>query len=585
MQLFPKKIRFDQRLFLYFFFIFFAFAGIVTLFQYEREKKFRTEQLEKQLSDYNIIIHNYLQTDAASFSNLQQLIPLFPDSLTRVTIIAKNGVVLFESFVSQEDTLENHLNRPEIIESIKSKRGSDVRNSVSTGLDYYYVANNYPNYFVRSALPYDITLIQMLSANPFFLYFMLFMFALTVGSLINMSNRIGKSIAQLRDFAQHAEKELPLQKKQKFTNDELGEISAFIVDIYNRLRAAKNDLFNERDKLYQHLQIAQEGLAIFSPDKKEILSNKQFLPFFDVISDSPLSGSSEVFAIAEMKTIKSFIDYNLYADNASINLQQEHIKINKNGYSFVVRCIFFQDRNFEITINDITRQEKENLLKRQLTQNISHELKTPVSSIQGYMETILANPDLDVDKLRFFIDRSHQQAIRLGQLLQDISLLNKIEEADKLFEREKVYVNEIVTDVLKDVSLELTKREVQIQNKFDGIIMLNGNRSLVYSIFRNLVDNSLLYAGENFCIGIQCYREDDTYFYFSFYDSGVGVSEDHLPRLFDRFYRVDHGRSRKMGGTGLGLAIVKNAVLFHHGKITARNRAEGGLEFLFSLKK
>jgi signal transduction histidine kinase len=198
---------------------------------------------------------------------------------------------------------------------------------------------------------------------------------------------------------------------------------------------------------------------------------------------------------------------------------------------------------------------------------------------------IINNPDLSEDKLKFFIERSHQQSIRLSQLLQDISLLSKIDEANNLFEREIVYVNEIIVDVLNDVSLEIEKKNIQLENQLNQIIMIKGNRSLLYSIFRNLIDNSIFHAGENFNIVIQCYREDDDSYYFSYYDTGVGINEEHLQRLFDRFYRADKGRSRKMGGTGLGLAIVKNAILFHNGTITARNRPEGGLELLFNLEK
>ncbi len=584
MKLFKKKIRFDQRLFFYFFIIFLAFTTIVTIFQYQREKKFRTEQLELQLSDYNTIIYNFIQEKSISHEDLDSLVYLLPDSLTRVTIINKQGIVEYDSYVSQEKDLENHLNRDEIQSSITNNRGSAIRNSASTGIDYYYVANNYPNYFIRSALPYDLTLDEMLDANPMFFYFMFIMFIVTVVSLIQISNRIGKSISQLRDFAQSAEHDTEINSQQKFTNDELGEISAYIVEIYNRLRSTKNDLYKEREKLYQHLQIAQEGVAIFSTEKKEIISNSNFLQYFDMLSDIPLGSANDVFTIPELSDINKFINSEISTDNKN-EMQGENLQINKNGYSFIIQCIVFQDNNFEISINDITQQERQNQLKRQLTQNISHELKTPVSSIQGYMETIIQNPNIDDEKRQFFIERSHQQSIRLSQLLQDISQLNKIDEANNLFEKEIVYVNEVIADVLNDVSLELEKKKIRIDNQLKEVIMIKGNRSLLYSIFRNLIDNSILHAGENLDIVIQCYREDDDAFNFSYYDTGIGVDEEHLQLLFDRFYRADQGRSRKMGGTGLGLAIVKNAILFHNGKITARNRPEGGLEFLFNLEK
>lgn len=585
MKLFKRKTRFDQRLFLYFFFIFLIFSVLVTLFQYQREKRFSSEKLEIQLSDYNTIIDNYIHTNSISNTGLDSLVALFPDSLTRVTIMRKDGSVLYDSFVSHNKKLENHLNRPEVQDALQHGVGMAIRRSASTGIDFYYVANNYPDYFIRCALPYDVSLNEMLKANPLFFYFMLIMFVITVVPLVFISNRIGKSISQLRNFAQNAENDNELERQHNFTHDELGEISAYIIEIYKRLRRTKDDLLKEREKLYQHLQIAQEGLAIFASDKKEILSNSHFLQFFDIISDTPLTSPNEVFSIPEIEVITSFIDSNLLEILKESKMQRESIKIDKNGHSFVIRCIIFQDNNFEISINDITQQERENQLKRQLTQNISHELKTPVSSIQGYMETIIANPDLDPEKLKFFIDRSYHQSVRLTQLLQDISLLSKIDEATSLFEREMVYVNEIIADVLNDVSLEISQKNIQVENQINQIILIKGNHSILYSIFRNLIDNSISHAGDNLTISIQCYREDDENFYFSYYDTGVGVPEEHLPRLFDRFYRVDHGRSRKMGGTGLGLAIVKNGLLFHHGKITARNRPEGGLEFLFNLVK
>jgi len=173
----------------------------------------------------------------------------------------------------------------------------------------------------------------------------------------------------------------------------------------------------------------------------------------------------------------------------------------------------------------------------------------------------------------------------LSALLQDITTLNKMDEAKRLFEKEPCNISEVIQDVLNDVHLEIEQKECTVLENFSKEIQIQGNRSLIYSIFRNLLDNTLTYAGEKLIVDINCYREDEQFFYFSFSDNGVGVDENHLTRLFERFYRVDKGRSRKMGGTGLGLAIVKNAVLYHRGKISAKLVPTGGLSFIFSLRK
>ncbi len=584
MKIFPHKLSFSKRLFISFFGIFLVFSGIITIFQYQREKLFRVDQLESTLAVHNDIIVKYIYNNPDNIVKLDSLIKLFPDTSMRVTVLSTTGKVLFDSFVEEYQNLENHFYRPEVQQALHKGEGRAVRHSASTYLDYYYFANKFDNYFVRSALPYDVGVIKMLSANPLFLYFMAFMFLLTVAVLIYISTRIGKSISQLRDFALNAENDSISTKEQEFTNDELGEIGSYIAQMYRRLRNTRDDLYMEREKLFKHLQISQEGLAFFSHQKKEILVNNHFLQYLDIISDHQLAYTEEVFKLSEFEKINKFIDGVLAQDDINRIFSEQAI-LRKNGRVFVVKCIIFQDNSFEISINDITQQEQENQLKRQLTQNVAHELKTPVSSIQGYMETILNNKNITPERLNFFLERCYVQTGRLTQLLQDISLLNKLDEADNMYDRELVYLNEVISNVLNDVMLQIEEKHVQVEQDINKVMVIKGNRSLLYSIFRNLLDNTLSYAGENISVGIHCYREDEKFYYFSYYDTGIGVSEQHLVRLFERFYRVDKGRSRKMGGTGLGLAIVKNAVHFHNGTISARNRAEGGLEFLFTLKK
>jgi two-component system OmpR family sensor kinase/two-component system phosphate regulon sensor histidine kinase PhoR len=201
------------------------------------------------------------------------------------------------------------------------------------------------------------------------------------------------------------------------------------------------------------------------------------------------------------------------------------------------------------------------------------------------MESILNNPDLDPARQRFFIERSFLQAQRLSALLQDISTLNKIDEAKRLFEKESCDVAQVIGDVLFDVHLQIEERNCTVLRDFPEHLPIQGNRSLLYSIFRNLTDNALAYGGNKITIDINCYREDKQFYYFSFSDNGVGISEEHLSKIFERFYRIDKGRSRKLGGTGLGLAIVKNAVIFHKGNISAKSLPTGGLSFIFSLRK
>ncbi len=231
-------------------------------------------------------------------------------------------------------------------------------------------------------------------------------------------------------------------------------------------------------------------------------------------------------------------------------------------------------------------RKQENHTRRQLTQNISHELKTPIASIMGYMESLIANPDLDTKRKAFFIDRSYKQAKRLSELVQDINTLNKLNDNSELYERKICDLTEIVENTISDDELLASEKQCRIQSYLPETLLVNGNSTLLSSIFRNLTDNALIHAGEDTDIEIRLVSQDMFHYTLSFSDSGKGIPEEHLAHIFDRFYRIDQGRSRKVGGTGLGLAIVKNAVAFHKGTIKVGNRPNnGGLRFEFTLRK
>ena len=420
-----------------------------------------------------------------------------------------------------------------------------------------------------------------------YLWFTVIVSLLLMIIFYKFTNKLGTSISQLREFAMRADRNEPIEMAMQsaFPHNELGEISQHIIQIYKRLHETKEALYIEREKLITHLQISHEGLGIFTKDKKEILVNNLFTQYSNLISDSNLETTEEVFAISELKEIIHFINKNQQQRSLSKDEKRMSITINKNGRTFIVECIIFQDASFEISINDVTQEEEQVRLKRQLTQNIAHELKTPVSSIQGYLETIVNNDNISREKMNTFLERCYAQSNRLSRLLRDISVLTRMDEAANMIDMERVDISVLVGNIINEVALELEEKHITIVDSLKKGIQIKGNYSLLYSIFRNLMDNAIAYAGTNIQININCFREDENFYYFSFSDTGVGVPAEHLNRLFERFYRVDKGRSRKLGGTGLGLAIVKNAVIIHGGNISAKSSQSGGLEFVFTLGK
>lgn len=582
-------LSFSRKLFLSVISLFLAFAACFIAYQYQREKEYKVELLDMQLQDYNGRLHQELHhlPDSIWTSLLNSYISKQMDKELRVTVVDLHGNVLFDSSRNNNHDLGNHIKRPEVQRALKNGKGYDMRRiSETTGKTYFYSATVYEDYIIRSALPYNVNLINSLAADPHYIWFTVIVSLLLIFIFYRFTSKLGSAINHLREFAKRADKNEPVEIdiQTAFPHNELGEISQHIIQIYKHLRETKEALYIEREKLITHLQTSREGLGVFNRDKKEILVNNLFTQYGNLISDSNLQATEEIFSICEFQKITDFI--NKAQRRPSYNEERRmSIHINKNGRTFIVECIIFQDLSFEISINDITQEEEQIRLKRQLTQNIAHELKTPVSSIQGYLETIVNNENIAPEKMQVFLERCYAQSNRLSRLLRDISVLTRMDEAANMIDMEKVDISMLVANIINEVSLELEQKQITIVNSLKPKIQLRGNYSLLYSTFRNLMDNAIAYAGTNIHINISCFREDENYYYFSFADTGIGVSPEHLNRLFERFYRVDKGRSRKLGGTGLGLAIVKNAVLIHGGTISAKNNQGGGLEFVFTLAK
>ena len=582
---------FRGKIFFFFTLVFFIFTTAILIFQYQREKIYRTRQLENTLDNITEITHRFVFNNKLiqnkETHRISELKAIIPQAHIRITLVSLDGAVIYDSSVKNYMQMKNHLHRPEIVKAIENNKGSNIRRSDTTQEEYYYYAKKYPEYFIRTAVVYDLQIQNFLKAERLFIIFLFLVFTSIGIILFFFTSRLGDAITKLRDFAVKAGNNELIEPAITLPENELGIIGRQIINIYHNLKNAKDELSNEREKLLNHLNALNEGIAFFSPGKQKTLSNRFFIQYLNIISNFNIETSEFIFQLEEFKELNEFIGKNSKRTESLQNelLPQLEFKISKGERYFKIQSIIFPDFSFEVMITDITRLEKRRLMKQQLTSNIAHELKTPLASIKGYLETILENWPVREEKQKYFLEKAYLQSQRLTDLINDVSLLTNIEDAGELFRFKPIDIKNLVDEVYENFANRINEKNMIFKSEVaEGTIIL-GNESLLFSIFQNLVENSINYGGRGISINIKVYHEDDKYWYFSYSDTGAGIPEQHLPRIFERFYRVDHGRTREAGGTGLGLAIVKNAVQLHKGEISVRNGYKGGVEFLFSLGK
>ena len=472
------RVTYHRRLFVGLVIYSAVLVGSFALFQYFREKEFKAKELNEQLQGVNgSILEALVENDSVEFNKIASR--RLSDGL-RISVIDGKGRVVYDNSL---DTLPgtNHLDRSEIAEAVKTGSGFSLRrHSESTGQTYFYSAKKGGDYIVRTAIPYTVSLNQLLAADYGFLWFMVGITAVMCVIGYFATRRVGLLVKRLNQFAERAERGERIFDTEPFPHDELGEISNHIVRLYARLQQAISD----RDR--EHRQ--------------------------------------------------------------AMHQEQEKIRI-----------------------------------KRQLTNNINHELKTPVASMQVCLETLLSHKGMAEEKREEFLVRCLSANERLRRLLGDVSAITRLEDGGESIVKEKVNLAEIVAEVCDEYAVEASGKGMAIVNavSYDG--PLCGNSSLLASVFRNLIGNAIAYSGGTMVELSQRPDEDGRCLTVIVADDGIGVAPEHLSRLFERFYRIDKGRSRQEGGTGLGLAIVKNGIAWHGGDITVKNRRQGGLEFRFTL--
>lgn len=526
------------------------FVGCFIYYYNDREQQLAELHLQEALRNVNESVYDLLSIRGdKTYSEdmkvyLQRYIAHYDKRGLRLTLISSvGGNVLFESSSSAGDEWimgENHFSRPEVLQAMEDGVGYDVRRlSTVADEEYFYVATyeEHYDYIVRSSMPYELVFVHNTTKHLAVLLLSVFLILLLLIIMYRAVQTVGS-----KEFA--------------------------------------------TQKLLMHLRIAQEGLAFFNSKKRLLFANSLFSEYGDFISAKHLADTGEILLQPEFRSIKRFIDNDGYLNNTTRESTLFE-KVEVSGRIFSLRCVLFKDNSFEISINDISRAEEKSRVEKQLAQNVAHEFKTPVCSIQGYLETILGNypANLSEEQMMHFLQRCYSQSNRLNALVQDMQGLSNMSDTTQIINKEPVDVSQVVRSIELEIENKIQEQAMTVENALPQQLLLMGDSGKIYSIFRNLFDNAVSYAGRGSVIAISCFRSDAEYYYFSFRDNGVGVSQEHLPHIFERFYRVDKGRSRKLGGTGLGLAIVKNAVALHGGSISAREAQGGGLEFVFKLRR
>lgn len=579
-------MTYKSKLLLNFTALFAVFTLLLLAFQYNREKQFKRQLLESRLESYAEVVSGEIRedNDKADSTQLQRLMSTLPPEL-RLTVIGADGKVIYESTRHCAGLMDNHLNRPEVQMARIHLKGSDIRYSDTDKRDYFYYAQTYRGNVVRVALPYDSSVQSLMKADNMFLWFVLLLFPVVLIFLIHISDHFGKAVSGLKVFMQSADRGLIDYSKIEFPRSELGEIGHSIMLKYQQLEESGRQTAIERERLLRHFHYFEEGIAIFGPDRRRIYANPRFVQYVNLVLDRPTADIHSIWNSQAFAPILEFLKLN--GGPRTLNEEAPVFKftLDAGGTTLGVQLLVYTDGSFEITLSDITQAEKNRRLKQQMSNNITHELRTPVSSIRGYLETVLDCPNLKEERKTYFLEKALAQVVRLTDLIRDVALITKTEEAADLMPREEVDLSKVIADAQEDLAEPFRTSGMELQVSIPDGLTVHGNYSLIYSIFRNLMENSLRYAGEGAEIHINCYNHTADFVYFSVYDTGCGVPDEHLPRIFERFYRITEGRTRDNGGTGLGLSIVRNAVSFHGGDISARNRKEGGLEFLFTLHK
>jgi len=508
----------------------------------------------------------------------------------RVTIIDKNGKVLGDSELGQEEIekVENHLDRPEIQEAINKGIGISQRYSytIKKYMLYMAVCFGKPEKigFLRYAIP--ISYIKILEdklkntvSGALFLVFILsLIFSLIISFILS------RPLEELAKVAKSVAKGNFSQKPHIYSKDEIGELADALTYMSSEIKNKIDIIKQETAKLNTVLSSMSEGVMVVDENGRIILMNPSLKKIFFVDLEPEYKTPIEVIRnhkVQEMvdKIIKEkqkFLSQEIIVDYPTNKI----LKVNAVA---IIRNELIEGA--VLVFHDITELHNLEKIRQDFVANVSHELRTPITNIKGYAETILEGALEDKENIKEFINIIYQESNRMANLIDDLLDLSKIESGKIKMNFSALEIKPIIERCLAVLEKPIKEKNLSVSfNIPKSLSKVMADEIRLTQVLLNLLDNAVKYTNEGGKITIDVFEKDD-FVQVDITDTGIGIPEEDLPRIFERFYRVDKARSRQLGGTGLGLSIVKHIVLAHGGKVWVKSKLGSGSTFSFTIPR
>jgi two-component system phosphate regulon sensor histidine kinase PhoR len=492
----------------------------------------------------------------------------------RATIIDAQGRVLADSEANPSE-MENHATRPEFVAALHGQPGENSRTSRTIGIDFLYAAAPIPGGAVRLAYPLSEIQDANRQARSSLLKSSLLAAVLALILAIIASRIMSSRLRAIMHFSERiAAGDLSARIDSEASNDEIGVLAAALDRTARRLEQSFREVETSREELETVLNSMQEGVIATSSDGRVIWANRRMN---ELLPSGVRVGSPLVETLRDPDLLRA-----VELAGANKGAHTERISWASAGRSFNVTAAPMPGGGVVVVLYDLSEIERLEKTRRDFIANVSHELRTPLTSIQGYTETLLDGMMSDSRMSREFLEIIRKNAARMSRLTEDLLTLARVESGEQSFRFAVVPASDLLSDAEKTWRDFARSRGVDLKIVETTSERVQADHDAIHQVFTNLIDNAIKYAPGGTQIEIGA-RVNDGMIEFFVRDFGPGIPSEHLPRLFERFYRVDKARSRESGGTGLGLAIVKHIVRKHGGTVAAKSEVGRGSEFSFAL--